>query len=202
LQGVVDKGVKMKFFFSKHLDTQTVPATESSKISDISTPFLVKTVASLLINTVTINHAESYTKDDYVGNCKPSITIERYLSRFFTYLSDEPSLYILFLVYLNKYLEMDPNHSLNEMNVHRLSACSLLLAYKQIMDYHVNNTFFAKVAGVSLPELNQLEIKFLMVFDFKAYVSTEELEECYHSLLDYAHTVKAEDSKGIICPSV
>lgn len=192
----------MKFFFSKHLDTQTVPATESPKISDLSSSFLIETIASLLTNTVTVNHAESYTKDDYVGKRKPPITIELYLSRFFTYLSDEPSLYILLLIYLNKYLEMNPNHSLNEMNVHRLFACSLLLAYKQIMDYYKNNKYFALVAGVPLPELNQLEIKFLTAFDFKTYVSTEELEECYHSLLDYAHSVKAEPSKGIICPSV
>lgn len=192
----------MTFFFSKHLSTQTVPATESHKISDLSSSFLIETIASLLTNTVTVNHAESYTKDDYVGKRKPQVTIERYISRFFNYLSDEPSLYILLLIYLNKYLEMDLNHSLNEMNVHRLSACSLLLAYKQIMDYYSNNEYFALVAGVPLPELNQLEIKFLMAFDFKTYVSTEELEACYHSLLDYAHSVKAEHSKGIICPSV
>ena len=187
----------MKLFFSQFKNTQTVPATENPKISDIRTSFLIKIIASLLTKIVTSNHDKPYKQDGYMGKCKPVITIDHYLFRFMKYLSDEPSLYILFLIYLNKYLEKIPDSLLNELNVHRLIACSVLVAYKQLMDERYSNKLFAKIAGVSLSEQNQLEIKFLKMLDFDMYVSTKDFEDCYQDLLACSHSIKEEYSNSI-----
>ncbi|MBL7479542.1 cyclin family putative virulence effector [Legionella bononiensis] len=187
----------MKFFFSKDKKIQTLPGTEIPKISDISTKFLIETIASLLTKSVSTNHAESYTQDDYTGKNKPPITIEDYLFRFLKYLTDEPSIYILLVIYLNKYLEKVPDSSLNEMNVHRLTACSLLLAYKQLMDLFYNNKFISKIVGISLPELNRLEINFLKILDFETHVPIKVFEKCHQSLLEQAHYVKLEQLNSV-----
>ncbi|KTD52999.1 cyclin family putative virulence effector [Legionella quateirensis] len=187
----------MKFFFSKDKKIQTVPATEIPKISDISTSFLIETIASLLMNSVITHHAESYREDEYTGKSKPPITIEHYLLRFCTYLINEPSIYILLVIYLNKYLEKVPDASLNEMNVHRLTACSLLLAYKQLMDLRFDNLFVSRVAGVSLSELNLLEINFLKILDFETHVPIKDFEKCYQRLYEHALYVKLEQSNSV-----
>lgn len=191
----------MKFFFAQRHGISTPTVTEYQKIEHVSASFLIHTLASLLTKIVTTNQAEPYIKDEYMGDCKSLISIEDYLFRFYKYLDQEKSLYILFLIYLSKYLELGSDYKLNEMNVHRLVACSLLLAYKQLMDDRYNNVHFAKIAGVSLSELNHLEIKFLTMLNFNVYVSTENFVECYHGLLDYACSVTQKHSAST-SPSV
>lgn len=174
----------MKFFFAQHKTTQTVQSTEYPKISDVSASFLLKTMISVLTKAVTTSSSISYAKDVFTGRCVPPISIEDYLLRFYKFLDDDPTIYVSSLIYISMYLELTPDSSLNELNVHRLIACSLLLAYKQLMDIRHNDKRFAAIAGVTLSELNSLEIKFLTIFDFVTHVSPEHFEECYHCLLD------------------
>ncbi|RUR19203.1 hypothetical protein ELY21_04760 [Legionella sp. km535] len=174
----------MKLFFAQHKTTQSVQAPEYPKISDVSASFLLKTITSVLTKAVTTNSSKSHAKDVFTGACVPQISIEKYLLRFYEFLDDDPTIYVSSLIYISMYLELTPDSSLNELNVHRLIACSILLAYKQLMDFRHKNKRFAAIAGVNLSELNSLEIKFLTIFDFATHVSPEHFEECYHCLLD------------------
>ena len=59
---------------------------------------------------------------------------------------------------------------LNWNNCHRLCAVSLLLTIKMMHDSVYSNTYYAKVMGVSLSELNILEIEFLRQINWRVWV--------------------------------
>ena len=64
--------------------------------------------------------------------------------------------------------------SLTTAPLHKLFATSFLLATKVHLDDHYNNKLMAKVAGVSLPQFNQMETNFLLALEFNLNVSLKE----------------------------
>ncbi|CAM2763949.1 cyclin family putative virulence effector [Legionella worsleiensis] len=173
----------MKFFFERDMDYLTRKSAEYPPITEINAPDLLEKIAYLLDQSLT--PVLEQKEDEFTGKSKPMISIFHYLQRFFKYLCKSSSIYVLFLIYLNKYLELDKEHSLNELNIHRLIASALLLAYKQFMDEYYDNSVVAKVAGLSTTAMNQLELKFLGKINFEAYVSFEVFCECYQVIMSY-----------------
>ena len=50
---------------------------------------------------------------------------------------------------------------------------SLVIASKFLEDYYFSNKDYAFVGGVDLKELNLIEIEFLLLIDYKLFVSNE-----------------------------
>ncbi|KAG8065566.1 hypothetical protein GUJ93_ZPchr0004g39900, partial [Zizania palustris] len=63
--------------------------------------------------------------------------------------------------------------SVDSYSVHRLLITAVLAAVKFMDDICYNNAYFAKVGGVSLPEMNYLEVDFLFAVGFDLNVSPE-----------------------------
>ena len=126
------------------------------------------------------------TKDSFASIKEPTIGIKKYLLRFMTHLEfAEESVYILMLLYLNKYLKNEPEVYLTSLNVHRLLASCVLLAYKFQCDRCLNNKLIALIAGMPTSELNQLEFLIFKGLDFKLLVSVDDYDACYQSVLQY-----------------
>ena len=94
------------------------------------------------------------------------LSITTYLARLVRYamLSDEDL--ILTLIYLDR-STVEPNR----FNMHRLVSTCALLATKFHQDRHQNNFLFARIAGVSLQDLNRQEIELLKITNFDLFVS-------------------------------
>lgn len=71
-----------------------------------------------------------------------------------------------------------PSHyryeSLCDVNVHRLLLTAVLIASKFNDDEYFDNKVFAQLGGVSLTELNRLEVIMLQKLKFSLYVSVEQ----------------------------
>ncbi|KAG0024758.1 hypothetical protein BGZ81_007604 [Podila clonocystis] len=72
---------------------------------------------------------------------------------------------------------------INSFNIHRLLITCLMVAAKFTSDLFYSNARYAKVGGLSLPELNQLELEFLFTTRFELNVKVDELQRVGNSLL-------------------
>lgn len=107
----------------------------------------------------------------------PGIPVEAYLTRFFKYTPSKKHVFISSLIYLDRVASVCGT-IVNSTNVHRLYLICNLMAAKLVEEttknFPVNNKLFATVGGVSLSEINDLEMDFLADIDFRAHISLEE----------------------------
>ncbi len=60
--------------------------------------------------------------------------------------------------------------------MHRLLITAVLVAAKFLDDSYFNNAYYAKVGGISLEEMNALEVDFLLRLDFRLHVQPEAFD--------------------------
>ncbi|KAK9151915.1 hypothetical protein Syun_010224 [Stephania yunnanensis] len=106
----------------------------------------------------------------------PSISIPKYLERIYKYTNCSPSCFVVGYVYIDRLLHKYPDSLLVSLNVHRLLVTSVMVASKVLDDVHYNNSFYARVGGVSNAELNRLELEMLFLLDFGVVVSSRIFE--------------------------
>ncbi|KAA8494953.1 Cyclin-P3-1 [Porphyridium purpureum] len=123
-----------------------------------------------------------------------SISILDYVSRVVQFMSCSPSCFVLSLIYLNRIqlrvfgpdaerCGITGTELLNDRNVHRLLITAIVIAAKFSDDIYYQNSFYAKVGGISVGELNALEREMLSLLNFRLYVDLDEYEAFEASLL-------------------
>lgn len=117
-----------------------------------------------------------------------SALLQRVVERIFRFASCSPSCYVVAYIYLDRFLRRRPALAVDSFNVHRLLITSVLTAVKFVDDICYNNAYFARVGGISLVEMNYLEVDFLfgIAFDlnvtpaaFASYCSVLQSEMAY-----------------------
>ena len=117
-----------------------------------------------------------------------SITINDYLHRLVKYTQAESSTLIAMLIYIDRLCELN-NFIVNSYNVYKILFSSLIMAIKYNEDEFYDNKFYAKVGGLSLKEMNNLEINYLSLIDFKLYISEEVFDTYFENLVDAMQTI-------------
>ncbi|PKA50294.1 Cyclin-P4-1 [Apostasia shenzhenica] len=107
----------------------------------------------------------------FSGLARPAISIRGYLDRIFRYADCSPSCFVVAYVYLDRFLHLHPSFAIDSFNVHRFLISAVVTAVKFMEDRCYNNAYFAKVAGISLAEMNFLEVNFLFGLRFELNVS-------------------------------
>ncbi|KAG6852291.1 Exocyst complex component S3 [Tephrocybe sp. NHM501043] len=64
---------------------------------------------------------------------------------------------------------------INSFNIHHLVIAGVTIANKSFSDVFYTNSHYAKVGGLPLGELNQLELQFLLLNDFCLVISPAEM---------------------------
>jgi len=100
----------------------------------------------------------------------PLITIKFYLNRIARYSNCSKECFVLALIYIDRLMQKNRTFLVNSLNVHRLTIMAVMLGAKFYDDRYFNNAYFAKVGGVSLKEINVLEIEFLFMINFNLFV--------------------------------
>ncbi|KXT18171.1 hypothetical protein AC579_7693 [Pseudocercospora musae] len=81
----------------------------------------------------------------------------------------------------------------DSFNIHRLVIAGVTCASKFFSDIFYTNSRYAKVGGLPLPELNHLELQFLLLNDFRLSIPVEEIEAYGTMLVEfYAREVVAQ----------
>ena len=142
------------------------------------------TMADLLTDICEESSKDKDTNNKYIkpflSKKIPSISIKQYLERLLSHTKMEISTLILILIYIDKICRNN-NFRLNYFNIHKLIITSMLVSIKYNEDDYFSNKFYAKVGGVSKNEIDTLEYAFLILIDFKLYVS----EELFQKYSDY-----------------
>ena len=112
-----------------------------------------------------------------------TITINDYLQRLVKYTQVESSTLIAMLIYIDRLCELN-NFIVNSYNVYKILFSSLIIAIKYNEDEYYDNKFYAKVGGLTLKEMNNLEINYLSLIDFKLYISEEIFETYFENIIE------------------
>ena len=119
---------------------------------------------------------------------EPSVTIQRYLHRIFKYTFIEKSSLIISLIYLDRICKQ--KIFLTNYNIHKLLIISILLAIKYNEDSIFENKFYAKVFGINLNELYELEYEFINLIDFQFFINELEFNQYLLFFDDYSKKYK------------
>jgi len=106
---------------------------------------------------------------------KPPISIKSYVARLLQYAPCNRECFLMALIYMDR-LIIRRGIMMNSMNVHRLFLISVMMASKFCDDQPCDNVYFATVGGVSVEELNVMELDFLTMIEFHINVSVPEFE--------------------------
>ncbi|CAK85733.1 unnamed protein product (macronuclear) [Paramecium tetraurelia] len=115
----------------------------------------------------------------------PSISIENYIQRIAKYAHCNSVCFVFALIYLDKIQEMHQNVVLNSNCIHRFMIVSIMVAIKYYDDEYYKNEYYAKVGGLSLKEINQLEKEFLNMLNYELFIQKEVFEVYEERLKQY-----------------
>lgn len=113
----------------------------------------------------------------------PNISISDYLQRVTKYASLEPACLLILLIYVDRICERNPNFTICSLTVHRFIIAAATVACKILCDSYCTNSLYAKVGGVSMPELNSLEVEILNMMGWHLVATQEQLEQYYFTLV-------------------
>ena len=113
----------------------------------------------------------------------PPIPVDEYLLRLHRYCPMSTAVYLATSLYIYKLAAVDKMLPVTARNAHRLVLSGLRVAMKALEDLSYPHSRFAKVGGVTEPELARLEVSFCFVTDFNLRVTSE-------MLLDHVKTAR------------
>mmetsp|Transcript_7326 Transcript_7326/g.16019 ORF Transcript_7326/g.16019 Transcript_7326/m.16019 type:complete len:312 (+) Transcript_7326:58-993(+) len=106
----------------------------------------------------------------------PSISVHDYMMRISTHFRCSTECFVLSLVYIDRIAKLHPQFGLCMLSIHRVLLASLVIAAKFQDDRFFPNSHYARVGGVSLEALNVLEVEFLELIGWEAFVSRLEYD--------------------------
>ena len=112
-------------------------------------------------------------KDPLYSNKVPIIKIEDYLIRLVKYSRMEISTLILTFIYIKRFINKE-NYIIAFNNIFRLIISCSILAIKFNENKTFKNTFYAKIGGLEVEDLNNLEYNIFSRLDFNLRVLDNE----------------------------
>jgi len=108
----------------------------------------------------------------FKGSVLPTISLPDYCFRILKYGRISSSVMVCGIVYIDFVVKLG-KVDLTRYVIHRLLLAACVVAAKVVEDRHLSNKNFSLVGGVSVQELNRLEMGLCKVLDFKLTVDPE-----------------------------
>ncbi|AAS51845.1 ADL075Wp [Eremothecium gossypii ATCC 10895] len=139
------------------------------------------------INNKYVAHVLSFR-----GKHIPTITLGDYFARIQKYCPITNDVFLSLLVYFDRIAKrcnaLDPQlFVMDSYNIHRLIIAAVTVSTKFFSDFFYSNSRYARVGGISLEELNRLELQFSILCDFELIVSIQELQRYADLLYKFWH---------------
>lgn len=124
---------------------------------------------------------------------KPTISIENYVQRCIQYLPTITKQDLIMVLSHIDNIVTNCHVPLVSNIVHRLFITSLLIVSKFNSESFYKNSYYTKIAGVQIDELNKLEREFLIIIDFKVWILDGEYQATRQNLNDYITYLRDEN---------
>jgi hypothetical protein len=164
---------------SEHSETE-----EASSKQIILYEKLLKEIADTLMSIISQESELKKTVDvktPFDHGCIPQISIYDYLLRIQKYSEVENNTLIIALIYIDRICKKK-DITLNKYNIYRILFTAILVSIKYNEDHIYNNSYYSKIAGLTVKEINYLERKFLEIINYDLFVS-DELFQKYNEYL-------------------
>ena len=157
---------------------------------------MIEIISDLLNNICEENKVKS---DNINKNIKPfmtesipSLSIKDYLTRLSQFTKINESTIILILIYIDRIGKIN-KFVLTYRNIYKLILASMVIAIKYNEDNFYSSEVYAKLGGLSVPELNYLEFQFLILIKFSLFIEKDLFNKYYYNLLSF----QEEDNENI-----
>ncbi|KAJ3179843.1 hypothetical protein HDU87_002411 [Geranomyces variabilis] len=126
---------------------------------------------------------ETYADDSLNPEPSLGIKLDDYLQRIVKFASVEPSVILLLLVYVDRICEINPTFTISSLTVHRFIIAAVTAGSKALSDIYCTNTYYARVGGISLQELNIMEMEFCKMIGWRLSCDIVLLQQYYANLV-------------------
>ncbi|KAJ2781057.1 Pho80p cyclin [Coemansia javaensis] len=147
---------------------------------------LTRLVANMFVRVVQHNDrlpAAGQSPTRFHSRAPPGISVADYMQRVARYASLEPACLLIMLIYVDRICERNPTFTISSLTVHRFIIAAATVACKTLCDAYCTNLHYAKVGGVSMHELNSLEVEILHMLGWHLVATQEQLEQYYTNLV-------------------
>ncbi|KAK0231233.1 cyclin-domain-containing protein [Armillaria fumosa] len=136
----------------------------------------------------------------------PTITLEAYLLRILKYCPTTNEVFLSLLVYFDRMSKLSADATgrsfvIDSYNIHRLVIAGVTVASKFFSDVFYTNSRYAKVGGLPLAELNQLELQFLLLNDFRLVIPGDEMQRYAEQLIIFSSDSSPPSSSSSPSPA-
>ena len=179
---------------STSLRPSPAPTGEVTAKNDGSpTPDLRKTSPIYIIESETestLNLQHSLIIRKFYSKTPPNVSITSYLLRIHNFCPMSTAVYLATSLFLHRLAVIERIIPVTPRNAHRLLLAGLRISMKKLEDQKYTHERFAKVGGVSLTELERLEVGFCFLTSFDLRATREMLTE-------HAQAMKDGDALGL-----
>jgi len=143
---------------------------------------IVPVLATWLDDLCRLNASDPSTKhvNDFSAVAVARIAVADYLFRLTKNSACSPQVFVVMFVLLRRM--MAANKQVNPYTIHRMMATCFVLAAKLTDDVFYCNSFYARITGLEVRDLNNLERVGLRVIDWNLYISPQD----YDSLMQFS----------------
>lgn len=109
----------------------------------------------------------------------PKVSIEEYIQRFFDCSVAGESLLVYMFINLDKLIQKYTQERyivLSDFTKHRILLSLLVLCHKILEDDFWENKYYSQIGGITLQEMNYLELKMLELLNYRLMVSLSMFE--------------------------
>jgi len=135
----------------------------------------------------------------------PTIDTHAYLTRILKYCPCSNECFIALVIYFQNMIDNAKKKqaffSVDPYSIHRLLISGIMLSSKFFSDIFFTNSRYAKVGGLPISELNNLEVEFLILNNFNLYVTTQELKKTGNLLLSFSINSTPSKSLPVMLPT-
>ncbi|KAH3763136.1 Cyclin [Pelomyxa schiedti] len=141
-------------------------------LSDLASRFLSHLLARSTREPVDVAPPSEPLLALFLSKDPSSVPLLAYTERLLKYAATAETL-VLTLMYIDNLFKDHPAFELHEYNMHRLILTCTVISLKHWEDVFYSNEFYARVGGISLEEMNNLEISLLCLLGFNLFVSPQ-----------------------------
>ena len=136
------------------------------------------------------NNENNNRLEKYFLSINPSISVKDYLERLYKYTKINSSTIVMILIYIDRLCNIN-KLKLTYSIIHKLILSSMVVAIKYNEDKYYPMKFYAKLGGISLLELNFLELYFISLINFNLFIK-KELFDKYNDYISSAGNEETE----------
>jgi hypothetical protein len=125
----------------------------------------------------------------------PRISLLQYLDRLIRYCPASPCVWVVSLIYLCRLATKCQEGFINPNTIHRQLMACVVVASKFCDDFFETNLFYSRVGGISLVEMNALEIELLARLNFDLSVTEAEIRS-YEGYINTSYVLSLGKQKG------